>query len=182
MKTLFVGNCKTINWQLLIDSIKNIDGDRRAYDVDFYKNIDGRFNEVITLWQQAGYDKADTVEWINYYPGKHFDQSYIEQFEQFVQTKCIRAWISKINPGRYAPYHVDIDDNEEEYLKQGELVRFTAHPCLPSKGQVGIVDNTVFHMENQGNVYRWPSYRAWHAGGNCSFEPKYLFNFLGVKT
>lgn len=181
MKTVFVGNCKTINWQALVNVLERQDGEARTYGVDFYKNNDGRFNEVIDLWSKAGYDKSGTVEWINYYPGKHFDESYIRQFEEYTNTSCIRAWVSKIRPGRYAPYHIDIDDNEEEYLKQGDLVRFTAHPCIPNKGQVLIVDQTVFHMEAQGNVYKWGNYRAWHGGGNCSFKPKYLFNFLGVK-
>lgn len=181
MKAIYVGNCDTINWQALINRIEGTEGERRSYGVNFYKNADGRFNEIIELWNKAGYDKSGTVEWINYYPGKHFDQSYIGQFEHFVGMKCARAWISKINPGRYAPYHIDIDDNEEQYLQQGNLVRFTAHPCYPTKGQVLIVEDMVFHMEEQGSTYRWPHYRAWHAGGNCSFEPKYLFNFLGIE-
>lgn len=181
MKTVFVGNCDTINWQALIDSLDGVEGDRRAYGVDFYKNEDGRFNEIIDLWKKAGYDKSNTVEWINYYPGKHFSDQVVKDFEKFTGCSCARAWISKIRPGRYAPYHIDIDDNEEEYLKQGELVRFTAHAGISKMGQVLIVDEMVFHMEKQGNVYRWGNYRAWHAGGNCSFEPKYLFNFLGIK-
>ncbi len=181
MKTLFVGNCDTINWQALINRIEGTEGEVRTYGVDFYKNTDGRFDEIISLWNKAGYDTSGTVEWINYYPDKHFDISYVKQFEHFVGAECVRAWISKIRPGKYAPYHIDIDDREEEYLAQGELVRYTAHPCHPHKGQVLIVDQTVFHMEEQGNTYRWPTHRAWHAGGNCSFEPKYLFNFLGVK-
>lgn len=177
----FIGNCKTIDWDSVLDSIKNIEGDKRSYGIDFYINADGRFNEIINLWNKAGYDKSGTVEWINYYPGKHFDSDCVRQFEEYTNTKCIRAWISKINPGKYAPYHVDVDDREEEYSAQGELVRFTAHPCHPSKGQVLIVENTVFHMEEQGNVYQWSTHRDWHGGGNCSFNPKYLFNFLGIR-
>jgi hypothetical protein len=181
MKTIFVGKCRTIDWQELVNSLEGKDGDVRTYGIDFYINADGRFNEIIEQWKKAGYDKSGTVEWINYYPDKHFDATIIKQFEEFTKTTCIRAWVSKIRPGKYAPYHIDIDDKEEEYLAQGELVRYTAHPCVPSKGQVLIVDQTVFHLEEQGNIYRWPDYRAWHAGGNCSFEPKYLFNFLGIK-
>ncbi len=177
----FIGNCKTINWQELVDSLKDQQGDPRTYGVDFYINADGRFNQVIDLWKQAGYDKSGTVEWINYYPGKHFNQDVISKFEEYTDTTCVKAWISKIKPGKYAPYHWDIDDHEEEYLKQGQLVRYTAHPCTPNKGQVLVVDQHVFHMEHQGNVYKWEDHRAWHGGGNCSFEPKYLFNFLGIK-
>lgn len=177
----FVGNCSTINWDSIVNSLDTKEGQARTYNVDFYLNKDGRFNEVIDLWKTAGYDKSGTVEWINYYPGKDFDQSIITEFEKFTNTICARAWISKIRPGRYAPYHWDIDDYEEEYLKQGELVRYTAHPCAPTSGQVFIVDDHILHNEQQGNVYKWPDHRAWHAGGNCSFQPKFLFNFLGIK-
>lgn len=174
------GNCQTINWQGLVDSLADVQGETRTYGVDFYQNTNGQFDEIIKLWQTAGYDKSGTVEWINYYPGSHFSQDIVAAFEQFTNTKCIRAWVSKIRPGRYAPYHWDIDDQEEEYLKQGNLVRYTAHPCTPTMGQVLIVENQAFHMEAQGNVYQWPTHRAWHAGGNCSFTPKYLFNYLGI--
>jgi hypothetical protein len=149
--------------------------------VTFYKNADGRFDKNIQLLVDAGYEKAGTVEWFNYYPGKHFDEDVVKQFSAWVGVDCVRAWISKINPGRYAPYHTDIDDREEEYLAQGELVRFTAHPCVSVPGQVLMVEDMIFHMEEQGNVYRWGHYRNYHGGGNCSFKPKYLFNFLGVK-
>jgi hypothetical protein len=181
MNCKFIGNCQTINWHALIEQIKDQEGDARTYGVDFYQNADGRFNEIINMWQTAGYDKSGTVEWINYYPVRHFDQEFITQFEKYTGTTCLRAWVSKINPGRYAPYHWDIDDYEEDYIKQGQLVRFTAHPVEPTLGQVLIVEEDVFHNQTIGNVYQWPNHRAWHAGGNCSFKPKYLFNFLGGK-
>jgi hypothetical protein len=181
MKSLFVGNCKTIDWQNLIDQLESQEGDLKAFGVDFYKNVDGRFNENIQLLADAGYEQAGTAEWYNYYPTTHFSEDIVKKFETWTNTKCARAWLSKIKPGRYAPYHVDIDDNEEQYLSQGELVRYTCHPCKPEKGQVLIVDSMVFHLEDQGNVYRWGHYRNYHGGGNCSFKSKYLFNYLGIK-
>jgi len=180
MKCKLIGNCQTVDWSALLEEIKDKDGDVRSYGVDFYQNKDGRFNEIIDMWKTAGYDKSGTVEWINYYPGQHFSEHYIKQFEEYTDTTGVRAWVSKIKPGRYAPYHWDIDDFEEDYLKQGKLVRFTAHPSKPVLGQVLIVEEDVFHNQPTGNVYQWPDHRAWHAGGNCSFEPKYLFNFLGA--
>jgi hypothetical protein len=170
-----------IDWQLLTDNLDPAQGEVRSYSEKFYRNEDGRFNHIIDLWQTAGYDKTGTVEWINFYPSKHFDNSVIEQFEIFSNTKCARAWISCIRPGKMAPYHQDIDDNEELYLKQGDLVRFTVNACEPSNGQLFIVENKALYNQPQGTVYEWPHYLAWHAGGNCSFKPKFLFNFLGIK-
>lgn len=174
---IFYGN----KWDTILDEIANQEGDPRTYGVDFYINADGRFNEIIEMWQQAGYDKSGTVEWINYYPGKHFNEQVEKDFENLVGYKCAKAWISKIRPGKYAPYHWDIDDHEEEYLAQGELKRWSCTVSKPKKGQVFIVENIVVHGEPQGTVLEWPTYKSWHGGGNCSFEPKYLFNFLGIK-
>jgi len=169
------------NWQQLIDSIDISQGEVRSYGVDFYRNTDGRFNHIIDMWQKAGYDKTGTVEWINFYPDKHFDASVVKEFEKFTGTTCARAWISMIRPGKMAPYHQDIDDNLEEYLKQGDLVRYSVNACEPSNGQIFIVEDTALYNQPQGTIYEWPHYLSWHAGGNCSFKSKFLFNYLGIK-
>lgn len=168
-------------WDEILEEISNREGDPRTYGVDFYINADGRFNEIIEMWKQAGYDKSGTVEWINYYPGKDFSKQVIIDFEQLVGYKCAKAWISKVRPGCYAPYHWDIDDHEEEYLSQGELKRWSVIVSKSQKGQVFIIEDKVVHLAPQGTVIEWPTHRAWHGGGNCSFEPKYMFHFLGIK-
>ena len=169
-----------IDWQKITDSLDLSNGEIRSYGVDFYRNEDGRFNHIIDMWQNAGYDKLESVEWINFYPGVHFDEKVVKDFEIFSNTKCARAWISMIRPGKMAPYHQDIDDNEEEYLKQGSLVRFTVNACEPSNGQIFMVEDKALYNQPIGTVYKWPTYLAWHAGGNCSFKSKFLFNFLGI--
>lgn len=176
----FIGNCEVIDWNALLEQISNQQGEARTYGQKFYQNNDGRFDQIIQLWKTAGYEDAGTVEWINYYPSKHFDQNIVQQFETFTNVRAIKCWISKINPGRYAPYHWDVDDKEESYLQMGNLVRYSTHIGKPLPGQVFILDQEVHHMEAQGNTYQWNSYKDWHAGGNCSFRPKYLFNFLGI--
>lgn len=170
-----------IDWQALAEHLSTQEGEVRSYGVAFYINKDGRFDEIINLWKEAGYDKTDTVEWINYYPGKHFSQDIVTAYEQQTNLKCAKAWVSCIRPGRYAPYHKDIDDHEEEYLAQGKLVRYTTTVSKPTNGQVFIVEDQVIHNKPQGYTYRWNDHMAWHAGGNCSFKSKYMFNFLGIE-
>lgn len=179
--TKFVGNFFAGKWDSIIETLLIQDGDVRDNKQLFYKNSDGRFNEIIDLWESAGYHNVDTVEWINYYPEKHFNELLIKEFEKFTNTKCARAWISRIRPGKYAPIHKDIDDNIETYLSQGELVRFSTFISQPHPGGVFIVDNQCFHCEVSGNTYQWDDYMAWHAGGNCGLHDKFLFNFLGIK-
>lgn len=167
------------DWDSVISLL--VDGEVRSYGVDFYLNTDGRFNDIIDLWKQAGYDKAGTVEWINFYPGRHFDEDIVNDFETYTGTSCAKAWISCVMPGKYAPYHQDIDDHEDSYLKQGTLERYTCHISKPEFGQVFIVEDQVYANQEQGTIHKWPTHRAWHAGGNCSFKPKHIFNYLGIK-
>jgi hypothetical protein len=177
----FIGNFFAGKWDSIIETLLIQEGDVRDNKQAFYKNTDGRFNEIIDLWETAGYNKVDTVEWINYYPGKHFDDLPIKEFEKFTNTRCARAWISRIRPGKYAPIHKDIDDQIEIYLSQGELIRFGTFISQPHPGGVFIVDDQCFHCEASGNTYQWDDYMAWHAGGNCGLHDKFLFNFLGIK-
>ena len=177
----FVGNFFAGKWDSIIDLMSLEEGEPRRFDEQFFENADGRFDENIKMLKDAGYDKVSTVEWINYYPEKHFNPHCVTEFEKFVDMKCSRAWISKIRPGKYAPIHQDIDDNIEEYLAQGELTRFVSFISHPHPGGVFIVNDQCFHGEASGNTYKWDDYMDWHAGGNCGLHDKYIFNFLGIK-
>lgn len=168
-------------WNDIIAEVSSAQGSKKAYGEKFYVNADGRFNQIIDQWKTAGYDKTDTVEWINFYPEKDFSKQVVNDFEEFTRTKCARSWISSIRPGKMAPWHNDVDDQEEEYLKLGELVRYTCHMSEPDYGQVFVLGSETFYFEQQGSTYQWPDYKEWHAGGNFGFAKKYLFNFLGYK-
>jgi len=177
----FVGNFFAGKWDSIIALLSVQDGEPRRFDQKFFENTDGRFDENIKMLKDAGYDKVDSVEWINYYPGKHFDELCVKEFEKFVGMKCARAWISKIRPGKYAPIHKDIDDNIEEYQAQGDLYRFSTFISQPSPGGVFVFEDQCFHYETSGNTYKWNHYMDWHAGGNCGLKDKYMFHFLGIK-
>jgi hypothetical protein len=137
---------------------------------------------MITSWKAAGYDKCDSVEWINYYPGKHFPTSVIEEFETWSNTTCARSWISRIRPGKMAPLHQDIDDYIEDYLAKGELVRYNVFISKPALGAIFICRNSIHHMLPQGTVLKWDHYLDWHAGTNCGLTDKFMLNYLGVKN
>lgn len=169
-------------WDSIINSLDLEAGSRRAFDVKFYKNADGRFNKNIQILVDAGYDKVDSVEWINYYPEKHFDNLCVIEFEKFTRTKCARAWISRIRPGKMAPLHQDIDDNLEEYLSQGELIRYSVFISKPTIGAVFICRDSIYHLQPQGTIIEWEHFMDWHAGTNCGLHDKYMFNFIGIKN
>lgn len=171
-----------LSWNQLLNEIKDKQGDAKVPTEQFYQNKDGRFDEMIRTWKQAGYDKLDSVEWINYYPGKDFNEAHVTQFAEEHNLKCARAWVSKIRPGKMAPYHQDIDDNIEEYLAQGSLVRYSVFISEPKPGAVFLFHDEVYHLKPQGTIIKWGDYMNWHAGVNCGLSDKYMFHFLGIKS
>lgn len=171
-----------INWDMVLSGLPLDKGESKTPDKKFYQNTDGRFDEIIAKWQSAGYDQGDSVEWINYYPGSHFDLSVVEKFSKTVNLKHARSWISRIRPGKMAPYHQDIDDNIEKYLAQGELIRYSVLISKPSLGSIFLLKEAVYHNQDQGTLIKWDNYMDWHAGSNCGFSDQFMFHFIGIKN
>lgn len=170
-----------ILWDHVVNNIASQQGEIRTVGADFYKNANGEFNEIITLWKEANYT-PEKVEWINFYPGTHFEEIISNVFAKEVNATHIRSWISCTRPGKSAPWHQDVDDNMNEFLKLGNLVRYTCHISTPQHGQVLLIEKNCYYMIPQGTVTRWPNIMAWHGASNCGFSNHYLYHFLGYET
>jgi L-rhamnose mutarotase len=171
-----------IDWNNLILGLPLEQGDAKVPGKKFYQNTDGRFDEIINKWQLAGYESSDSVEWINYYPVTHFDNSVVDQLATAMGLSPARSWISRIRPGKMAPYHKDIDDNIEKYLQHGPIERYSIFISKPSLGAVFLLKDQIYHLQTQGTTIKWDNYMDWHAGVNCGFEDKFMFHFLGTKN
>lgn len=147
---------------------------------DDIKDLTGSYYDLIDIWKAAGY-RIEDIEWYDYYPGQHFDISVRDKFAELVQAKPLRVFISEIHPGKYVPYHWDIEDCEKEWRELGELVRYVCFIQDQKPGHIFTLDEHCFYNEAKHNVYRWNTRKDWHAGANCGFEPYYLFHFLGYK-
>ena len=102
-----------------------------------------------------------------------------EKFGEFVGApRMIKSWISKIYPGKTAPWHWDWDVDWKEYEKKGNPVRFTAMINEPAPGHVFIVGDKALYNEKQGDVHKWPDFKSYHGGTNCGLVPKFNFNYL----
>jgi hypothetical protein len=169
-----------IDWSAVVNSISTTEGEVRTIGENFYTNSDGKFNQILNLWNNAGYKKQH-IEWINYYPNTNFDDIITKKFSDLVSATHIRSWISCIRPGKSAPWHQDIDDNMESYLPLGKLVRYTCHITEPHLGQIMLIEKTAYYMTPYNTITKWPSIEAWHGASNCGFENQYLYHFLGYE-
>jgi len=114
------------------------------------------------------------------YPGKHFDIEVQNKFADIVNADPRRVFVSELWPGRCVPKHWDVEDQEKEWLAEGELKRWVVFIDKPKFGHVLLFDNQdAFYNIPQHQVWEWDHYRNWHAGTNCGSEPYYLFHFLG---
>lgn len=133
------------------------------------------------LSKQAGYDTNGAMEFRHFKPGKHFDQEFADIFADYVKATPLVVYVSEIKPGKMAPWHFDIDPNEQENRKKGDLIRYHLHVSRPEPGHVFILDKDIYYNVPQGNVYKWNNISDWHAGANCGIVPKYLFSFKGYQ-
>lgn len=177
MKNFFGNTNSIINWDEVISSLK--DGKIKKVELSDHLYGEKGFNSIMDMWSKAGYDSANSIEWINFYPEEHFDKNIEEVFSKFVNKKIVRSWISMVRPGKCAPIHVDIDDRIDEFRSTPGLERFTCHIGKPEIGHVFLLEDICFHKEPQGNVYKWDRFDLWHGGGNVGWNPKYLYNFIG---
>ena len=165
-----------INWNSIIDSLK--EGVAVTTDPERWDLGNPEYKKIYAEWEKANFN-MNAIKWTNYYPGKHFDQSVVDDVAKFLNIGVHRAWISRIDPGYFAPWHWDADDNLEEYESKGEVKRYSIFIGNSSPGHFFTVDNETFSNSTQGATYKWKNYKSWHAGANAGLTPKYMFHILG---
>jgi hypothetical protein len=174
----FIINCSDkIDWNSIIDTIIDQPGKALIPEKSLWNERNPGYSELFSMWENANFNLS-SAKWSNYYPGKDYDSSTINTFEDMLSVKHVRSWISRIDPGYCTPWHWDTDDNEQEYLKLGKLKRFSCHISQPAFGNIFIIGKQAHYFWEQGDVYEWSNHRAWHAGVNVGVTPKFLFNFL----
>jgi hypothetical protein len=172
---LCVGNTgNLIDWEKIIDILKDKPG-KKLPNIDWDNE---QVNGLYALFNQSNYIPS-SAEWINYYPNIDYDSEIDSIFANIVnKPNIVRAWISKIEPGKTAPWHYDVDDDEESYLSKGELVRYSCKVSEPADGHFTMVGNNSLYNALTGDIYQWPDHRMWHGGANAGFVSKYQYNVL----
>lgn len=171
-----IGICNhIINWDEIIDQCANT---KPEYVGPSHKRGDTvtGLDPILDMWDSAGYkleQDGGTVAWDMFIPGKQFDERIIETLENYYYFELTNVWISRIHPGRFAPIHWDVHDDEDAI---GDRPRWHTHIGKPQWGHVFIVNNKCLYNRPQGETFRWESRRLWHAGTNCGTTPKYLLN------
>lgn len=173
----FIGNSNHIvDWQAVVEKLKEQPGRFRGSEQPDDIHHNPKVAELREQWIKAGYDGNHAVGWFDY----ELPNDVTEKIAAWLGIKSLGGWITSVPPGYCVPWHVDYTDDEEEMLKQGKVLRFICNMSEPKWGQVFILEDHVFHMEEQGNVYQWDDWQNWHGGMNMGLETKFLFNLWGT--
>jgi L-rhamnose mutarotase len=177
----FIDNIGSIDWINLRNNLLDKKGKDVLLNLDDFKSHDKRYIEIFGKLKDAGFNQ-NSARWINYYPGIDYSESISTEVQKFLNLSGIhRTWVSRIDPGYYAPWHWDVDDHEEEYLTKGKIKRYSVFldPKEENMAHVFILENKAIFDTDSGDCYKWKSYDLWHAGMNGGLYPKFMFHVLG---
>jgi hypothetical protein len=161
-----------INWDNIIRNLT--DGKVVTVDPARWKMDNPAYKEMLDLWKSKNFNTA-SVKWTNYYDTKEVEIAIAKE----LNITALRSWISCVEPGYMTGYHYDIDDNEQEYLKNGALKRYTIFVSKPDVGHVFILGKDYYFNQLQGTMLKWEHHRDWHNGINGGLENKYMFHIIG---
>lgn len=186
MHAMTLNNCflentiEFIDWKNIINSLQSTSGVVINDDPVKWNLKNTEYLKIRNKWQESNFNKH-AIGWINYYPKTHFDNNIVTEISKFLKINIHRAWISKVEPGFYAPWHWDIDDKEDEYLSFGNILRFSIFINESEPGQIFILGKDYFYNSFAGLTIKWHSYQEWHCGINASFSPKYMMHLVGYE-
>lgn len=175
----FLNSFKKVDWSKLITELEANPGIDLKYDSSHWNNsADSRYQEIKKMWDDCNFNQQ-SVKWTNYYPEKDFDKSITDSVAKYLRTNVHRSWISRVDPGFCAPWHWDVDDNEEQYLSLGLPKRYSIFIGPPTPGHIFLLGSDYIYNVPQGSIFKWKNYKEWHAGVNIGMKPKWMFHLLG---
>jgi hypothetical protein len=161
-----------IDWNSVISNLK--DGSVVTVDPARWRMSNPEYSKMLDLWKSKNFN-TDSVKWTNYYDYENIEPIVANSLD----IKPIRSWISCVEPGYMTGYHYDIDDKETEYLKHGDIKRYSIFISEPDVGHLFILGKDYHFNKSVGTTLKWDNYREWHNGINGGLSNKYMFHILG---
>lgn len=174
---IYLDNINYINFKKLLREIQTVEP---AYVGPRLDKGDLNSNKIEKQWTNAGYQmlsNGGTVGWDMYFSGKQFNHDYIETICNNLGVKNLFSWISAIHPGNYAPWHYDTQP-DESHLDRDSVERYHVHLEDWKTGHIFFVGNNALINYKQGDIYKWNSWREYHAGANAGYSIKYTLNMI----
>lgn len=173
----FLNTYKRIDLKSITDSLttgRDITTDPSKWNLE-----NNEYTKIERLWADSNFNPA-SIKWTNYYPETHFTKELIDDVGFYLRMNGIhRSWISRIDPGFYAPWHWDVDDHENVYLEKGEIKRYSIMLGHRELGHIFILGKDYLYDTPMGSIFRWNNYKEWHAGINAGLTSKFMLHIIG---
>lgn len=177
MKHELIGNTGSlVDWDNFIANLNEADAKptcmARSND-DF--NLEVEFHR----WLKAANINWSNVKWTDYNL-EDTTTSIVEDFSKLVNSKMLRCFISKVDPGVCIPSHWDESDVKYYNIaKKENISRYVCFIQPPKAGHLLTVEDHCFYYVPQGSIYKWSNHFDFHSAANTGFESYYLFHFVG---
>jgi hypothetical protein len=166
-----------VDWAKITASLTN--GVDITTDPEYWDFDTPGYSEIYKMWNDANFNK-NAIKWTNFYPSTHYPQEVVDDVAKHLGLIGVhRSWISRVDPGNFAPWHWDVDDNEQEYLKKGTIKRYSIMLSGPTFGHIFILGDDYYYNTPAGTILEWNNYKEWHSGINAGMKPKYMFHIIG---
>jgi len=180
--SVFLSTYRRKDLSQIVNNLSSRSGTILTTDYDRWNKSESNYNEIYKIWKNANFNPS-SIRWTNYYPGEDFEQELVDDVSFYLRLGGVhRAWISRLDPGFYAPHHWDVDDDETEYLKKGTPVRYSIFLNNPTMGHILIIGTDYLYEVPWGSIFKWKNYREWHTGINGGLESNYLLHILGYQS
>jgi hypothetical protein len=175
----FLNTYQRISVTEIAETLKDKQGSDVTTDPSRWNLDNSDYGKIHAIWKEANFNSS-AMKWTNYYPGKEFSQEFVDDVAFYLRLKGVhRAWISRVDPGYYAPWHWDVDDNEQEYLKYGEIKRYSIMMGDKTPGHIFMLGEDYLYNCVRGSIFRWNNHNEWHSGINAGMTPKFMFHIIG---
>jgi len=174
----YLNTFNRLDWNEVITNISSQTGADITPDPSIWNLENSEYSKIYKMWEDSKFN-FNSIKWVNYYPEKHFSEEITNSVAKYLRINVHRSWISRIDPGYYAPWHWDVDDQEQEYISKGYPKRYSIMMNPPSMGHILILGEDYVFDTPQGSIFRWNNYKEWHSGINAGMTPYYILHILG---
>jgi len=179
----YVGRYIGIDWNSIIDQMNTTTEPLTTFkNTPAYKHqwtSDPLYEQMHEMWEENNFN-MDSVKWRSYYPAVHFDGSIVEDIAAYTGITNIHSfWISRVDPGFFAPIHCDPFIDEIHDAEKGELKRYAIFITPSEAGHLFVLGRDYLYNLPVGTVIKWNNPNDLHIGINGSLKIKYMINFLG---
>jgi hypothetical protein len=179
----YVGQYEKTDWSDIIEQLDTttkpltVHQNTPAYEDQWDSNP--LYQQMYSSWVENSFN-PDSIKWRSFYPGVHFDKLVVDAMASHLELDTVHScWISRIDPGFFAPLHCDpfVDDIHD--TEKGELKRYAIFITPSELGHIFIIGQDHLYNFPVGTIIKWNNPNELHIGINGSMKTKYMVNILG---